>query len=68
MQLLHAGREQADIRFSWDELRLICNALNEVCHGFDVPEFDTRLVASRGGARALLDQIGAVIDQAQGTD
>jgi hypothetical protein len=68
MQLLHAGRLHTDIRLSWDGLRLINNALNEVCHGIDVPDLDTRLGARRGEARALLDQIGAVIDQRQGAD
>jgi hypothetical protein len=68
MQLLHAGRLHTDIRLSWDELRLINNALNEVCHGIDVPDLDARLGARRGEARALLDQIGAVIDQRQGAD
>ena len=66
MRLLRAGREQADVRLSLNELCLINNALNEVCHGIDVPEFDTRLGASRDQTRALLDQIGAVIGQAQG--
>jgi hypothetical protein len=68
MQLLRTGSEQADIRLSWNELRLINNALNEVCHGLDVLEFVTRLGTSRAEARALLDRIGAVIDQAQGSN
>jgi hypothetical protein len=68
MQLLHAGRKHADIRLSRQELRLISNALNEVCHGIDVRQFDTRLGATIGEARALLDQIGAVIAQGQGVD
>jgi hypothetical protein len=67
MQLLRAGSEQADIRLSWNELRLINNALNEVCNGLDVLEFVTRLGTSRAEARALLDRIGTVIDQGQGT-
>jgi len=33
-----------------------------------VPEFDTRLGSSLDVAKALLDQIGAVIDQGQGTN
>jgi hypothetical protein len=68
MQLLRAGREHADIRLSWDELRLVSNALNEVCHGFELPEFHTRLGSSLDVAKVLLDQIGAVIDQAQSTN
>jgi len=65
MQLLRAGSEQADVRLSWNELRLLGNALSEVWHGLDVLDFVTRLGVSRGEARALLDLIGAVIDQAQ---
>ncbi|MBV9978885.1 hypothetical protein [Bradyrhizobium sp.] len=67
MRLLRAGSEQADVGLSSSELRLVGDALSEVCDGLDVLEFVARLGVSRGEARALLDRIGAVIDQGQGT-
>ena len=67
MRLLRAGSEQADVGLSSSELRLLGNALSEVRHGLDALEFVARLGVSRGEARALLDRIGAVIDQGQGT-
>jgi hypothetical protein len=43
------------------ELRILNNALNEVCHGIDVPEFATRMGATRDEVRALLDRIHAML-------
>jgi hypothetical protein len=44
-----------------EELRIINNALNEVCHGIDVPEFATRMGASLPEVKALLDRIHAML-------
>lgn len=45
-------------------LALIANALNEVCNGVEIEdfEFSTRLGVERSGARELLADIGALID------
>ncbi len=40
-----------------EELCIINNALNEVCHGIDVPEFSTRMGASLTEVQALLDKV-----------
>ncbi|MBS1802713.1 MAG: hypothetical protein JST28_05070 [Acidobacteria bacterium] len=41
-----------------EELRIICNALNEVCHGIDLRgEFETRMGASLDESRQLLDDL-----------
>lgn len=47
-----------------DELVLIANALNEVCNGVEIEdfEFSTRLGADRDEARALLAAVGVVLD------
>lgn len=46
------------------ELALLANALNEVCNGVDIEdfEFSTRLGVERSEARELLAEIGAVLD------
>ncbi len=59
MKAIISGPESFLIEFSQDELRVINNALNEVCHGIDVPEFQTRMGLTIEEARDLLDKIGA---------
>jgi hypothetical protein len=41
MDILSESEAAADVRLSRQELVLLNNALNEVCHGIDVPEFHT---------------------------
>jgi len=49
--------------FTHDELVIINNALNEVCHGlsFDDDEFQTRMGYSRAIAQNLLKKIAKAI-------
>lgn len=65
MQVSSSSNQHADVRLTVDELRIINNALNEVCHGIDLPEFDTRMGVSLERAKALLKQIGAAVDQVE---
>jgi hypothetical protein len=51
------------VSFTEAELVLLNNALNEVLNGLDVPEFDTRLGASRQEAEELLKQIGSLLSK-----
>jgi hypothetical protein len=44
-----------------EELRIINNALNEVCHGIEVPEFATRIGATLPEVKVLLDRIHAMV-------
>ena len=44
-------------KFTKEELILIGNCLNEVCHGIDLFEFETRIGASKEETRRILDQI-----------
>ena len=61
MEVLAKHYTLVDIRLHEDELILINNALNEVCNGVDIAdfEFDTRIGTSREKALALLDQFHA---------
>ncbi len=47
-----------------DELALVANALNEVCNGVEIEdfEFSTRLGADRAEARELLAAVSAALD------
>jgi hypothetical protein len=51
----------AAVALTEDELRTINNALNEVCHGIEVPEFATRMGATLAEVKALLDRIHAML-------
>lgn len=52
-----------ELRLSNSELVLLNNALNEVLHGIEVPEFDTRLGATREFAKTLLKKISDSLDK-----
>ena len=46
------------VELTKDELRIINNALNEVCHGIDLEgEFDTRMGCTIEEAHAVLSKI-----------
>ncbi|MEJ0042139.1 MAG: hypothetical protein WDM81_07940 [Rhizomicrobium sp.] len=55
-----------DLRLSRNEMVLLNNALNEVCHGmaFSEAEFSTRLGAERSTALALLSEISTAVHMA----
>jgi len=56
-------QDQAVLRLTKDELIIINNALNEVCHGLDISEFFTRMGAEQEDVKELLLEIGKVIDK-----
>lgn len=64
MQLLGSTEHSANIRLSTHELILISNALNEVCNGVAIEEFEfhTRLGTNRGEALQLLDRLLEALD------
>lgn len=47
MRILEATKERATVELSAEDVRLLGNALNEVCNGIDLPEFETRVGFSR---------------------
>jgi hypothetical protein len=56
--------ERIPLDVSRDELLLLQQALNEVCNGVDIEdwEFSTRLGSSREEAEALMDRISLLLD------
>ena len=59
MTLVERQDDKFRIDFTAEELRIIQAALNEVCNGIDVPEFETRLGATLDEVTALLSVIAA---------
>jgi hypothetical protein len=62
MKIQHVEANEALVRLSNDELLILNNALNEVCHGLDLVEFSTRMGAELEDVHELLNQIGKVIN------
>ena len=69
MDRLATSPKGAAVRVRWDELLLLNNALNEVCHGvgFDDGEFQTRLGLERTDAQDLLGQLSLLLNEAPRT-
>ena len=65
MQIQAVSHNGALVQLSEDDLLLINNALNEVCHALDIQEFATRMGAERAAAERLMTSIGALVDQVE---
>lgn len=61
MKIQKAEPDDFTIQVSREELRLLNNAVNEVCNGIDSWEFSTRLGSKREEALALLSEIGRAL-------
>lgn len=59
MNLAHQNRHHFLVHLTRDELVVVSNALNEVCHGVDIDdaEFQARLSVSRPTLQALVTAI-----------
>jgi hypothetical protein len=63
MIVLKVGGDGADVRLSSDELRILNNALNEICNGSTAPEgweFQTLIGVERSEALSLLKTFAAL--------
>src|SRR4051812_5801984 len=60
MKTLNCNEKDATLVLSHDEVEIINNAMNEVCHGLDIPEFSTRMGAEVTEVQHLLKQVHAV--------
>jgi len=48
--------DQANVEFSLNDVRVITQALNEVCNGLDLFDFETRMGADRNCVSRLLSE------------
>jgi len=65
MEILEHVKGKALISFSNDELVILNNALNEICNGVDIPQFQTRVGYSRERVEDLLEQMNRLISLTQ---
>lgn len=62
MVIMEAGSEESEIRLSKDELLIVNSALNEICNGLDLFEFQTRIGTDKQSVALLLRDIGHLLD------
>ena len=63
MEILNTASERSQIDIDREELLIVNAALNEVCNGIAVFEFETRIGADRERVSALLKEIGSLLDK-----
>ena len=63
MEVIDTTPERSHIGLSQDELLIVNAALNEICNGIEVFEFETRIGADRERVAALLKEIGSLLDK-----
>jgi hypothetical protein len=56
--------DKITLELSKDELGVICNALNEVCNGIEVWEFDTRMGIKMDQAKLFLESLALIYSKA----
>lgn len=62
MDVISVAGKQAQLTLGENELLILNSALNEICNGISVPEFKTRIGASKEEICTLLSQIGCILD------
>lgn len=68
MDVKEVSRNAACIVLTSEELRALCNALNEVCNGLYIEEFATRMGVERDEAEQLHKSLKAVYRKASSWD
>ncbi|WP_037587998.1 hypothetical protein [Stenoxybacter acetivorans] len=63
MDILDIVNQKAQLSINYEELLIFNSALNEICNGIDVFEFDTRIGVTKDQVVILLNQIGSVLDK-----
>jgi hypothetical protein len=68
MEILKTAKDKADIQLSIDDLLILNNALNEVCNGIKLSEFNTRMGASPEEVKIILKSINKLIHALRSTE
>jgi hypothetical protein len=62
MEIVCTTTDCPHVKFDREELLIIGAALNEICNGIELFEFETRIGADRERVAALLKKIGSLLD------
>lgn len=65
MDAVSVDEKKTELSLDNNELLILYSALNEVCNGISVPEFETRIGASKETAFTLLNDLGRTLDKAR---
>jgi hypothetical protein len=60
MEVVELSIESITLRLSPDEVIMLSNALNEICNGIAISEFQTRIGYTREEVEALLKEFGQI--------
>ncbi|NMP25447.1 hypothetical protein GW590_00905 [Rahnella sp. SAP-1] len=63
MDAVSVDEKKTELSIDNNELLILYSALNEVCNGISVPEFETRIGASKEAAFTLLNDLGRILDK-----
>ena len=63
MRITTVDRDNATVELSRTEVMILNSALNEVCNGIEVPEFETRMGADIMEVRQLLTEMKALLEK-----
>ena len=64
MNAIKICKDKIVLELSQDELGVLSNALNEVCNGIEVWEFDTRMGINIENARIILESLTSIYKKA----
>lgn len=64
MNTLQISGERVTLELTKNELGVLTNALNEVCNGIEVWEFDTRMGIKIEDARVFLESLASIYKKA----
>ena len=67
MNAIKINKDKIILEISKDELGVLSNALNEVCNGIEVWEFDTRMGIKIDNARVMLESLTSIYKKANQT-
>ena len=68
VKLVRTEQDNACVEVSTQELLILNNALNEVCNGIHVPEFETRMGVSLQKVELLLGSIRLIMQELEQSD
>ena len=63
MDLLSVSNGKVEINIAENELLILNSALNEICNGIDITEFETRIGSDKNDVEVLLSEIGNILDK-----
>ena len=61
MEIIEQKLTEVVVRISKEEAVILNNALNEVCNGIDLPDFETRMGCKEAEAQKLLSAFQSVL-------